>query len=67
MTGGGGPPGRKLPRLDNPCVDFKRVLRDYVWSGRGTGIGTRRGLGEAGRISCETGWTIVPGRTGAPR
>ena len=34
MTGGGGPPGRKLPRLDNPCVDFKRVLRGYVWSGR---------------------------------
>ncbi len=26
-------PGRKLPRLDNPCVDFKRVLRKYVWSG----------------------------------
>ena len=34
MTGGGGPPGRKLPRLDNPCVDFERVLREYVWSGR---------------------------------
>jgi len=29
-------PGRTLPRLDNPCVDFERVLREYVWSG-GTG------------------------------
>ena len=27
-------PGRKLPRLENPCVDFERVLREYVWSGR---------------------------------
>ena len=26
-------PGRRLPRLDNPCVDFERVLREYVWSG----------------------------------
>ena len=26
-------PGRTLPRLDNPCVDFERVLREYVWSG----------------------------------
>ena len=26
-------PGRELPRLDNPCVDFERVLREYVWSG----------------------------------
>ena len=29
-------PGRTLPRLDNPCVGFERVLREYVWSG-GTG------------------------------
>ena len=29
-------PGQKLPRLDNPCIDFERVLRKYVWSG-GTG------------------------------
>ena len=29
-------PGWTLPRLDNPCVDFERVLREYVWSG-GTG------------------------------
>ena len=34
MTGGGGSPGRKFPRLDNPRVDFERVLREYVWSGR---------------------------------
>ena len=26
-------PGRKLPRLDNPCVDFERVIRKYVWNG----------------------------------
>jgi len=26
-------PGQGLPRLDNPCVDFRRVLRDYVWTG----------------------------------
>ena len=26
-------PGQTLPRLDNPCVDFERVLREYVWSG----------------------------------
>ena len=26
-------PGQMLPRLDNPCVDFERVLREYVWSG----------------------------------
>ena len=25
-------PGQTLPRLDNPCVDFERVLREYVWS-----------------------------------
>ena len=25
-------PGQKLPQLDNPCVDFERVLREYVWS-----------------------------------
>ena len=25
-------PGRRLPRLDNPCIDFERVLREYVWS-----------------------------------
>ena len=31
---GGWRPGRELPRLDdNPCVDFERVLREYVWSG----------------------------------
>ena len=29
---GGWRPGRELPRLDNPCVDFERVLREYVWS-----------------------------------
>ena len=29
-------PGRRLPRLDNPCVDFERVLREYVWSGTGS-------------------------------
>lgn len=27
-------PGQVLPRIDNPCVDFERVLREYVWSGR---------------------------------
>ena len=27
-------PGRELPRIDNPCVDFERVLRKYVWSER---------------------------------
>ena len=27
-------PGRRLPRLDNPCVDFERVLHEYVWNGR---------------------------------
>lgn len=26
-------PGQKLPKLDNPCVDFGRVLRKYVGSG----------------------------------
>ena len=26
-------PGRKLPRIDNPCVDFGRVLREYALSG----------------------------------
>ena len=26
--------GPVLPRIDNPCVDFERVLREYVWSGR---------------------------------
>ena len=26
-------PEQTLPRLDNPCVDFERVLREYVWSG----------------------------------
>ena len=26
-------PGRPLPQLDNPCVDFERVLRTYVWNG----------------------------------
>ena len=29
-------PGQKLPQLDNPCVEFERVLREYVWRG-GTG------------------------------
>ena len=29
-------PGQKLPRIDNPCIDFGRVLREYVWNG-GTG------------------------------
>ena len=29
---GGWRPGRELPRLDNPCVDFERVLREYVWN-----------------------------------
>ena len=28
-------PARKLPRLDNPCVDFERVLHKYVWNGCG--------------------------------
>ncbi|MCY4450643.1 MAG: hypothetical protein OXC01_01715 [Immundisolibacterales bacterium] len=27
------PPGQKLPPLDNPCVDFGRVLREIAWSG----------------------------------
>ena len=34
-------PGRTLPRLDNPCIDFERVLREYVWSG-GTGSTFRK-------------------------
>ena len=31
---GGWRPDHALPRIDNPCVDFERVLREYVWSGR---------------------------------
>ena len=31
---GGWRPGRALPRIDNPCVDFERVLREHVWHGR---------------------------------
>ena len=27
-------PEQKLPQLDNPCVEFEQVLREYVWSGR---------------------------------
>ena len=27
-------PGQILPPLDNPCVDFERVLREYVWGNR---------------------------------
>ena len=27
---GGWRPGRALPRIDNPCADFERVLREYV-------------------------------------
>ena len=26
--------GQKLPRLENPCLDFERVLREFVWRGR---------------------------------
>jgi len=24
-------PGKSLPKITNPCLDFKRVLRQYVW------------------------------------
>lgn len=24
-------PGKTLPKISNPCLDFKRVLRKYVW------------------------------------
>ena len=26
-------PGQTLPRIENPCVNFERVIREYVWSG----------------------------------
>ena len=26
-------PGQTLPRIENPCVEFERVVREYVWSG----------------------------------
>ena len=26
--------GQKLPQLENPCLDFERVLREFVWRGR---------------------------------
>ena len=34
---GGWRPGRALPRIENPCVDFERVLREYMWSGASSG------------------------------
>lgn len=28
-------PGNSLPKITNPCLDFKRLLRLYVWEGNG--------------------------------
>ena len=29
-------PGNALPKINNPCLDFERVLREYVWNGEGS-------------------------------
>lgn len=33
-------PGLSLPEITNPCRDFERMLREYVWKDGGTGLAT---------------------------
>ena len=55
-------PGRRLPRLDNPCVDFERVLREYVWSGSTGSASLGWTTARAGQIFRT--WPVSPGPAG---